>query len=134
MILSFSSLSMEQLLAMKVYQAKDTVLSYRLKESAELDMTLSQNDCLPDLLKLLLDSHSVSGILLEGQQLEKYVDVLSTLIKKGLVQQPDEKNRKHMLTRLGVKSIEIGLELHKPQLAAGLFFSLIDAYSTQSSC
>ena len=122
MILSFSSLSMEQLLAMKVYQAKDTVLRYRLKENAELDMTLSKNGCLPELLKLLLDSHSVSGILFEGQQLEEYVDVLSTLIKKGLVQQPDEKNRKHMLTRLGVKSIEVGLELHKPQLAAGLFF------------
>ena len=121
LVLSFDSLSLEQMLRIVVYPAAESVLHYGLKDCTFISLGINGWAALPNVLKMLMESHSASGMLLDGEGEEQGPEgeVIHELIRQGLVGDPDECGRKYMLTDLGVRSISIDLGLHSPCLASG---------------
>ena len=121
LVLSFASLSVEQLVKMIVYPVAASVHRYGLKDGIDIHLSSSGWTALPDVLRMLTEGNCASGMLppaLDGGPVA-VSEVLGELVKQGLVHEPDDRNAKFMLTDSGQQSIEIGLALNSPTSAAG---------------
>ena len=113
LVLGMSSFRFSELQGMVAYQPLSFNLLYHIKDGVSLELSIDEWDELPNVLQLLVENDSASGIFFDeaDARFDLHVAIVGKLMTAGFVAQ---EGRKYLLTAVGARSIAPVAKLHSP--------------------